>query len=105
VLYAEARRITLTYTREDTPAIGYMVHLENVAVAPELVALYQQLDAAGRHHLPALHNDEVIGTADRASISIAIRDTGMFMDPRACKDWWNHYMSACTVQLRRPLLP
>jgi hypothetical protein len=39
VLYAEARRVTLAYTREDTPAQGYLIHLEELAVAPELVAL------------------------------------------------------------------
>ena len=105
VLYAEARRLTLTYTRDDTPAVGYVIHLEELAVDPGLVALYQQLNAEGRHRLPALRNGEVLGTADRSGVRIAIRDTGMFMDPRACKDWWNGYMSVCTVQLRRPALP
>jgi len=105
VLYAEASRIAFTYTRDDTPASGYLIHLEDVAVAPELVALYQQLDAAGRHSLPALRNGEVLGIADRASVKVVVRDTGMFMDPRACKDWWTEYMSACTMQLRRPLAP
>jgi hypothetical protein len=103
VLYAESGRITFTYTREDTPAYGYVVHLEGVAVAPELVALYQELSTAGRHNLPALRNGEVLGTAGGTSIKVAIRDTGMFMDPRACKDWWTAYMSECKMQLRRPL--
>lgn len=102
VLYAEARRITFSYTRDDTPAWGYLVHLEDLAVTPELVALYQELNNAGRHRLPALHNGEPLGIADRASIKVAVRDTGMFMDPRACKDWWTAYMSQCRLQLQRP---
>lgn len=105
VLYADAGRITVSYTRDDTPAIGYLVHVEDVAVAPELVALYQQLDAAGRHRLPALRDGEALGMADRSSVKVVVRDTGMFMDPRSCKDWWTGYMSACTMQLRRPPAP
>jgi hypothetical protein len=102
VLYAEPSRLTLTYTREDSPASGYLLHFEDVAVAPELVALYQQLDAAGRKNLPALRNGEVWGVAAGSNIKIAIRDRGTFMDPRACKDWWVDYRSQCIVQLQRP---
>jgi hypothetical protein len=101
VLYAEERRLTVTYTRRDTAAVGYLIHLEDFAVNPGLVALYEQLNAAGRGQLPALRNGEVIGVADRGSIKIATRDTGQFLDPRACKDWWSDYMAQCTVQLRR----
>lgn len=88
VLYAEAHRITLTYTRQDTPAIGYIVQLEDITVDPALVALYDQLDAAGRSKLPALHQNESFGFASGASIKLAIRDTGSFLDPRSRKDWW-----------------
>ena len=89
VLYAEERRITLAYTREDTPAIGYVVHLEDVSVDPALLTLYTQLNAAGRSQLPALHNAETLGFAAGNTIKVAIRDTGSFMDPRSRKDWWN----------------
>ncbi|MFN8494774.1 MAG: hypothetical protein U0350_44640 [Caldilineaceae bacterium] len=88
VLYAEARRITIVYTREDTPAIGYVVHLEDVVVDPALLTLYTQLNAAGRSQLPALHNAENLGFAAGSTIKVAIRDTGSFMDPRSRKDWW-----------------
>jgi hypothetical protein len=102
VLYAEERRLTLTYTRDDSPANGYVVHFEDVVVAPELLALYRQLNAAGRKELPALRNGEVWGMADKASFKAAIRDRGTFMDPRTCKDWWVDYRSQCTVSMARP---
>lgn len=91
VLYAEAQRITLVYTRQDTPAIGYVVHIEDVIVDPALLALYNQLNAAGRTQLPALHNGETLGAAAGALIKVAIRDTGSFLDPRSRKDWWIGY--------------
>ncbi len=93
VLYATATQITLTYTRQDTPAIGYLVHLENLAVDPALVALYEAQNASGRAALPALHNNERLGTALADTILIAIRDTGSFMDPRSRKDWWMGYLT------------
>ena len=102
VLYAEETRLTITYTRQDSPVNGYLLHFEDVAVAPELVALYRQLDAAGRKQLPALRNGEVWGMAAGPTIKVAIRDRGTFMDPRACKDWWVDYRSQCVVQLYRP---
>lgn len=102
VLYAEETRLTLTYTRDDSPANGYLLHFEGVTVAPELVALYRQLDAAGRGRLPALRNGEVWGVAAASTIKVAIRDRGTFMDPRACKDWWVDYRGQCIVQLYRP---
>ncbi|RMF04325.1 MAG: hypothetical protein D6768_03555, partial [Chloroflexi bacterium] len=40
VLYAEEQRLTLGYTREDSVAFGYSVHLENICVDPNLLALY-----------------------------------------------------------------
>ncbi len=101
VLYAEERRLTLTYTRRDTAAVGYMIHLEDFAVNPGLIALYQATNAAGRSQLPALRNGDIIGIADRGAVKIATRDTGQFLDPRACKERWNDYMAQCTVQLRR----
>ncbi len=81
VLYAEPERITLAYTRDDSPAVGYVVHIENVAVAPELVALYQQLDAAGRRQLPGLRNEEPLGVASGDVLKVAVRDTGHVHGP------------------------
>lgn len=102
VLYADERRLTITYTRRDTAAVGYMVHLEDFAVHPDLLALYRQMNEAGRKHLPALRNGEIVGIADRGSVKIATRDTGRFLDPRTCKDWWIDYMNQCQVQLGAP---
>lgn len=91
VLYAAEDRIMLVYTRGDTPAFGYVVHLENVQIDDELLTLYQSNNAAGRVQLPALRNNQQIGVAAGASIKVAIRDTGQFMDPRSRKDWWRGY--------------
>ena len=88
VLYAEHHRITLKYTREDNVVWGYTLHLESVCVDPNLVALYQRLDRAGREHLPALQAGQPFARALDRPLAIAIRDTGKFMDPRSIKDWW-----------------
>ncbi len=95
VLYAEPNRLTLGYTREDSMARGYAVHLENVCVDPNLLALYQaQVNDAGFHatgQLPALRDDQALGVALNEEIGVAIRDNGAFMDPRSRKDWWQGY--------------
>lgn len=88
VLYAAEDRITLGYTRHDTVAAGYAVHIEKVCVDPNLLALYRAANGNGRRQLPALHNGEVLGTAPGAEILVSIRDRGDFMDPRSRKDWW-----------------
>ena len=91
VLYAEPTRLTLAYTREDSAAVGYLVHLENIRVDGALLQRYRQLDAAGRAELPALRNGERLGSAASDEVLVAIRDTGQFMDPRSRKDWWVGY--------------
>ncbi len=91
VLYAEPNRITLGYTREDSVANGYAVHLENLCVDPNLLAQYQANNAAGRGQLPALRDNEVLGTAGAGEIRVAVRDRGVFLDPRSRKDWWHGY--------------
>lgn len=88
VLYATEQRITLKYTREDNVVYGYTIHLEDVCVEPRLLALYNQLNAAGRGRLPALRGGQELGRARSSTIGVAIRDTGQFMDPRSRKDWW-----------------
>ena len=88
VLYASIERITLKYTREDNVVYGYTLHVENVCVEPTLLALYQSWNDAGRGHLPALRAGQAFGRARGDEIQVAIRDTGAFMDPRSCKDWW-----------------
>ncbi len=88
VLYASANRITLKYTREDNVVYGYTLHIENINVDPDLLSLYQAMNAAGRGRLPALFAGQPIGTAITTELGVAIRDTGSFMDPRSHYDWW-----------------
>jgi hypothetical protein len=88
VLYASTNRITLTYTRNDSVANGYALHLESICVEPRLLALYQSSNAAGRTQLPALNTGQGIGTAMSNELGVAIRDSGSFMEPRSRKDWW-----------------
>ena len=88
VLYADKERITLKYTGEDSVISGYAIHVDGVCVEPSLLALYEQMNAAGRRELPALRAKQPFGRARGAEIQIAIRDTGRFMDPRVRKDWW-----------------
>lgn len=88
VLYAAENRITLGYTRHDSVAPGYAVHLESICVDPNLLALYRQANADGRGNLPGLHNGAVLGTARTSEVLVAVRDRGEFMDPRSRKDWW-----------------
>jgi hypothetical protein len=88
VLYAEPTRLTLKYTPEDNVVAGYTLHLENICVDENLLALYQQLNAAGRSQLPALRPGQPLGRAPDTEIDAAIRDNGAFLDPRSRKDWW-----------------
>lgn len=88
VLYAAPTRITFVYLREDTIAVGYTVHMEEICVDPNLVTLYETLHQAGRTTLPALSNGEALGVAFSPEVKIAIRDWGSFLDPRSRKDWW-----------------
>ena len=102
ILYAEENRITLGYTRDDTVAGGYTVHLENICVDPNLLALYRaQTDATGWHvtgKLPALKNNQPLGTAFVSGVRVVIRDKGKFMDPRSRKDWWMNYAAGLEIQ-------
>jgi hypothetical protein len=92
VLYATEERITLKYTREDNVVYGYTIHIEDVYVEPSLLALYDEMDAAGRGELPALRGGQPLGRARGNEICVAVRDTGSFMDPRCRKDWWQDFM-------------
>jgi hypothetical protein len=88
VLYASSSRITLKYTRDDNVVLGYTIHIENICVDPNLLSLYQTMNAAGRAYLPALYAEQGIGRAITTEVRVAIRDTGWFMDPRSRTDWW-----------------
>ena len=91
VLYASEERITLKYTREDNVVFGYTIHIENICVEPDLLALYRSWNEAGRDELPALRGGQAIGRAYDDEISVSVRDTGAFLDPRVRKDWWQDH--------------
>jgi hypothetical protein len=101
VLYADASRITIHYTRDDGVAkayplsAGYTVYIENICVDSSLLALYNSLETAGRYNmaqssynLVALTPQQPIGTALGSEMQIVVRDNGGFMDPRSQNDWW-----------------
>jgi len=88
VLYASTKRVTLKYTRNDNVILGYTLHVENVCVEPNLLALYQVSNSAGRGQLPALRPGQAFGYARGGETGVAIRDNGTFMDPRSRADWW-----------------
>lgn len=95
VLYASEKEITLVYLLQDQVVVngtGYVVHLMNLCVDPALVALYRaQLSTDGRRstmQLPALRNNQPIGTAAGVTLTMAVRDGGAYMDPRSLNDWW-----------------
>ncbi len=88
VLYATKDRLTLKYTRNDNVVHGYTLHLERICVDPALLSLYNQWNSAGRSKLPALHAGQAVGRSRGDTIGVAIRDSGVFLDPRSRKDWW-----------------
>ncbi len=91
VLYAAERQVTLGYTRRDSVAAGYVVHIKDICVDPNLLALYRAQNSDGWRSsglLPALRNDQAVGTALSEEVKVAVRDNGSFMDPRSSKDWW-----------------
>jgi len=97
LLYADADSATFKYTRDDAilagPGDGYAVHLENVCLAPELLSLFHRLRDRypSRAALPAIASGKQVGRAIGGEVLVAVRDTGMFMDPRSGKDWWGEY--------------
>jgi hypothetical protein len=100
VLFADADTVALRYTREDSsgPA-GYTLHVDRICTDPELLALYRRLDdpdgprqvfspPSHSYPLPNLLAGQPIGAAAGREVVVAIVDTGSFMDPRSCNDWW-----------------
>lgn len=94
VLYAGERELTLVYMWQDQVVVnqmGYTVHMLNFCVDPNLVALYRAQLRDGKRYtmrLPAITNNQAVGSALTVSMTVAIRDGGAFMDPRSDKDWW-----------------
>jgi len=87
VLYAEKSRITFHVGNSDR-LDGYVMHIEDVCIEPDLLALYTKLHAAGRDKLPVLKGKQPFGRALGSEIKVAMRDSGHFMDPRSRNSWW-----------------
>jgi len=96
VLYATFKQITFIYTAQDTVTSGYTIHIDNICVDPNLVSLYQSLNATGRDYLPALRNGQAIGYPRSNQIVVSIVDRGTTTDPRSCKDWWKSHWNGRT---------
>ena len=98
VLHADERRVALRYAREDSAgARGYTVHLDGLCIDPNLLALYAGLDAptgprysypSSSYPLPVLPAGKPLGVARSSEVVVAVVDTGSFMDPRSCNEWW-----------------
>ncbi|MFO7681320.1 MAG: hypothetical protein R6X34_14825, partial [Chloroflexota bacterium] len=97
VLFADADTVTLHYTREDTAAVGYTLHIDGICTDPNLLSLYNALDnpngpryqyPSPSYNLPTLPAGKVFGTTGSQNMVVAIVDTGGFMDPRSCNEWW-----------------
>ena len=97
VLFADADTVTLHYTREDTSAVGYTIHIDHICTDPNLLSLYNTLDApegprydypSPSYNLPTLPAGKAFGTSSTQDMVVAITDTGSFQDPRSCYEWW-----------------
>jgi hypothetical protein len=89
--------VTLNYTREDSAATGYTIHIDHICTDPNLLSLYNTLDAPNgpryqypnaHYNLPTLAAGQTFGTTSSQNIVVAIADTGAFQDPRSCNEWW-----------------
>jgi hypothetical protein len=103
VLFADWNTIALRYTREDSSgSAGYTLHIDGICTDPDLLALYFYRDRpdgpryrfvspGGRPYgypLPGLPAGQPLGTALGGEVVLAIVDSGRFMDPRSCNEWW-----------------
>ncbi len=98
VLFADEDTVALKYARQDSAgAPGYTVHVDNICTDPNLLTLYDQLDAPdgpryvfpnASYNLPTLYDSQPLGTARGTEIVVAIVDSGAFMDTRSCNEWW-----------------
>jgi hypothetical protein len=91
-LYAAPTELTIVYYRQDSVVDGYLIHMLNFCVDPNLVELYRAQLRDGKRatgNLPGLNNAQPVGVArGDAPLTIAVRDRGGFLDPRSRKDWW-----------------
>jgi hypothetical protein len=111
VLFADADTITLHYTREDSAAVGYTIHIDQICTDPTLLNLYNSLDdpdgprydyPSSGYSLPTLPAGKAFGTTSMQNMVVAIVDTGAFLDPRSCNEWWkirSGYSGSCPAAL------
>lgn len=97
VLFADEDTVTLHYTREDTAALGYTIHIDNICTDPNLLSLYNTLDnpngprydyPSSSYNLPTMPAGQIFGTTKGQDMVVAIVDSGAFLDPRSCNEWW-----------------
>ncbi|MDX1417039.1 MAG: hypothetical protein R3293_22735, partial [Candidatus Promineifilaceae bacterium] len=87
VLYAGKTRITFHIGNSDK-LDGYVMHVEDVCIEPDLLAKYNTLHEQGRDRLPVLKGRQPFGRALGSEIKVAMRDNGHFLDPRSRNSWW-----------------
>lgn len=90
VLFADENSITIKYTLDDNMVSGYGIHILGIKVREDIVAKYKAADLAGRKELPVLRAGEILGHPAEAAIWVSVRDTGAFLDPRSCQDFWTN---------------
>lgn len=110
VLFADERTIAFRYGRQDSSgARGFTVHVDNICTDPNLLALYDTLDAPTgpryqyvgdgySYSLPSLPAGQQFGTSRGSEIVVAVTDSGTFLDPRSCNEWWQQrpgYTGGC----------
>jgi hypothetical protein len=91
VLWAAPNTLTLKYDTGDNIGVpnGYAIMMAGVCVDPQLVTSYRDaVSSTGRTKLPGLHRGQAFAYAAGAEIQVAVRDSGSWMDPRWCNDWW-----------------
>ncbi|MFT5197108.1 MAG: hypothetical protein ACI9EW_000884 [Cellvibrionaceae bacterium] len=97
VIFADENTVTLHYTREDSAAKGYTVHIDQICTDPSLLSLYNSLDQSNgarydypsaEYNLPTLAAGQAFGTTSANDMVVAIADTGAYQDLRSCNEWW-----------------
>ena len=97
ILFADTDTIALHYSREDSAAVGYTIHIDNICTDPNLLSLYNSLDnpngprydyPSAVYNLPTLPAGQIFGTTSSGQMVLATADGGAFQDPRSCNDWW-----------------
>jgi hypothetical protein len=94
VAYADEDSITLKYTVEDNIVTGYAIQLENVAVNQTLLNAYRQgrnnCPTGGSGNLPALKAGTIFAQTKGNEVTVIVRDSGSWMDPRWREHWWRN---------------